>query len=68
MPTATLETKYLELEDAAKELGYEYESFLKVYTPLMTKNDVGIYQIPGTRRKLINRKEFYDMIASHRIN
>lgn len=63
-----VESRYLTLSQAAKESGYTYESFLKVYTPLLTKHGVQIYRLPGAKRKLIDRKGFYQLIEASRIN
>lgn len=61
-------SRYMTLAQAASESGYTYESFLKVYTPLLTKHGVQIYRLPGAKRKLIDRKGFYGLIEAHRIN
>lgn len=58
----------LTLHECAKDMEYQYEHFLTIYTDLFIKNNVKIIKIPGTRKIWIDRKSYERMFEVNVIN
>lgn len=68
MKNATEKTTTMTLREASQELGLHYEHFLTRYTAFCLENGITIYNIPGMKKKLLNRAEFFKALNSYAIN
>lgn len=58
----------MSLQECAKDMGYDYEHFLTIYTKLFSKNDVKIIKIPGLRKVWVDRRSYERMFEANVIN